>query len=264
LELKKMIDPASKPRTLYPANAAFVDGQAARPAVLSRALPPRQAQRFVQGLLLVVAGLFLVGLIGLNVIQVARLNATGLQAPGKVIEVYARSKGMLAPVQVTFSFTPAGGQPISQVQSMDQATAAQFRFGQVVQVRYAPDAVRKARIEGTPASNWLAYMLGGAGLALAGLAWAGKPLATLLAYRRLRRSGGRVIAGQILGVQARRWLTHGAGGGFVLSYCFASPSGRQIKRTETIMSKEASPIPESALGAPIAVLYHSDRAFALL
>ena len=108
-------------------------------------------------------------------------------------------------------------------------------------------------------------MLGGAGLALAGLAWAGRPLATLLAYRRLRRSGGRVIAGQILGVQARKWLTHGAGGGFVLSYCFASPSGRQIKRTETIMSKEASPIPdESALGAPIAVLYHSDRAFALL
>jgi hypothetical protein len=259
-----MPDPASTPRTLYPANAAFVAGQALQPAVLSRALPPRQAQRFVQGLLLILAGLFLIGLIGVNLVQVARLNADGLQAPGKIIEVYARSKGLLASVEVTFSFTPAGGQPTAQVQSMDQAAAAQFRPGQSVQVRYAPDAIRKARIQDTPASNWLAYMLGGAGMALLGLAVAGKPLATLLAYRRLRRSGGRVIAGQILGVKARRWLTHGAGGGFILSYCFASPSGRQIKRTETIMSKEASPIPESALGAPIAVLYHSDRAFALL
>jgi hypothetical protein len=259
-----MLEPASQPRTLYPANAAFVAGQALQPAVLSRALPPRQAQRFVQGLLLIVAGMFLIGLIGVNLIQVARLNASGLQATGKIIDVYARSQGMLATVEVTFSFTPAGGRPISQVQSMDQAAAAQFRSGQSVQVRYAPDAIGKARIQNTPASNWMAYMLGGAGLALLGLAVAGKPLATLLAYRRLRRSGGRIIAGQILGVQARRWLTHGAGGGFILSYCFASPSGRQIKRTETIISKEASPIPESALGAPIAVLYHSDRAFALL
>jgi hypothetical protein len=242
-------------------NANVLIGLPLKAAVIGP-ITPGQMYEFASSIFVYIAGIILFGFVALSMYQNWQIDTNGIPTTAKILYVPRQEQAPLATYSVSFVFVQKDIANYSITQEMDWANASRFQYGQIVQVHYKPELLSKARIENTP-DNYLPFIIGGIVFFGVGLITTIPTLLTLQGFRRLR-SQGQILTGQIIQMKRRKWFLYGAGGGFIISYRFTSPTGKELGKTEEIVSKHVKNTEQLPMGYAVPILYYNDRTFAIL